>query len=103
MLAVPQADAVKRMIATGTCGANGAPELAPRLRRAYALSEETGIPLPELGLRYLLSDPGIHTVIPGPRSRDELLANIAAAAKGPLPRELIARIEGGMHSSASAR
>jgi aryl-alcohol dehydrogenase-like predicted oxidoreductase len=52
------------------------------------------MPLPEMALRYLLSDRAIAAVLPGVRSSSDVRANLAAAARGALPRDLIARIEG---------
>ena len=49
--------------------------------------------LPEMGIRYLLGDPQVSAVIPGPRTVGQLEANLASAAKGPLPAELAARID----------
>ncbi len=63
------------------------------LRRIDALAAETDMELAEMGIRYLLSDPDISTAIPGPRAVAQLEANIASAAKGPLPVELIEKID----------
>jgi aryl-alcohol dehydrogenase-like predicted oxidoreductase len=59
----------------------------------YKLLDETGIALPELGLRFVLSNPDVSTVLMGPRSAAEVDANVAAAEKGPLPGELLARLD----------
>jgi aryl-alcohol dehydrogenase-like predicted oxidoreductase len=64
-----------------------------RLDAIYALSDRVGLSLPELGLRYLLSDPRVSSVIPGPRKVEELARNLAYAAKGPLEAELVAEID----------
>lgn len=55
-----------------------------------ALQELCGEDMPpaELILRYTLSHPHCHTTIVGTRSAEHLAANVAAAAKGPLPAEL---------------
>ena len=65
-----------------------------RLDAIYALSDRVGMSLPELGLRYLLSDARVSSVIPGPRKVAELHANLAIAAKGPLDPGLVAEIDG---------
>ena len=57
--------------------------------RFYRFSEEAGIPMNELGLRYILSNPAIHTVIPGAQSPGEVEANYRAGLKGPLPADLL--------------
>ena len=43
----------------------------------------------ELGLRYILSNPAIHTVIPGAQTPGEVEANFRAGLKGPLPADLL--------------
>jgi len=68
-------------------------QILSKLEQLYALCDETGISLVELGLRYLLSDPAVSTVIPGPRSLQHVQQNLAAAAKGPLPADLVRRID----------
>lgn len=76
--------------------AHGAPWLSPprreQFRRLYALLDEIEIPLPELALRFVLSEPRIHTAILGARSLEEVDAGADAAAKGPLPPELLGRL-----------
>lgn len=59
----------------------------------YKLLDETGFDLPELGLRFIISNPDISSVLMGPRSEAEVDANVAAVEKGPLPADLIARID----------
>ena len=44
----------------------------------------------EFMLRFTLSSPALDTTIVGTRSLDHLRENIAAAARGPLPPELVA-------------
>jgi len=60
-----------------------------QFKRLYALLDHTDIPIAELGLRFLLSDHRISIVIPGPRTVEELLANIAVSEKEPLPEEVM--------------
>jgi aryl-alcohol dehydrogenase-like predicted oxidoreductase len=75
---------------------SGAPWLSPprreQYRRLYALLDEAGIPLPELGLRFVLSDPRVSITLMGARSVEEVEANVRAAEKGPLPPDLSARL-----------
>jgi aryl-alcohol dehydrogenase-like predicted oxidoreductase len=75
----------------------GAPWLSPprreQYRRLYALLDETGIPLPELGLRFVLTNPTVSTTLMGARSVEEVETNVAAVAKGPLPPDHLARID----------
>ena len=49
------------------------------------LSLEDGHYLPEVAIRFCLSDPAVSTVIPGMRSRSSVDANVMASGQGPLP------------------
>jgi aryl-alcohol dehydrogenase-like predicted oxidoreductase len=51
-----------------------------------------GETLAQLALRFVLSDPAVTTVIPGTRRPEHLAANVAAAAAGPLPPDLLATL-----------
>ncbi len=51
-----------------------------------------GMTMPEMALRFILSDPDVSTVIPGMRRPENVRANIAASDAGPLPPELIERL-----------
>ena len=59
----------------------------------YRLLDELSMSLPELALRFVLSNPQVSTVLTGARSAAEVEVNVAAVAKGPLPRELLARLD----------
>ena len=68
---------------------------APRreqYRALYALVDESGLNLPELALRFVLSNPDISCTLTGARSVAEVEANVAAAERGPLGDEILARI-----------
>ena len=56
------------------------PGAVERLRQAGALARTADLTLAELGLRFLLSDPRIHSVLVGAESPEQLHLNIAAAA-----------------------
>ncbi len=58
----------------------------------YQLLDETGIPLPEMALRFTLSNPAISCVLNGAKSLEEVEQNVAAAEKGPLPDDLLGRL-----------
>ena len=62
--------------------------------RAEALKEilPEGMTLPEMALRFVVSNPAVSTTIPGMRKLRHVEANIAAANAGPLPPELIDRL-----------
>jgi aryl-alcohol dehydrogenase-like predicted oxidoreductase len=48
-----------------------------------------GMTMPEMALRFVLSNPDVATVIPGMRRERHVRANIAASDAGPLPDSLI--------------
>lgn len=76
---------------------DGAPWLSPPRRAQYqalyAYLDEIGLPLVEAGLRFVLSNPAVSTVLTGARSAAEVEQNIAAAEKGPLPKEVLQRLD----------
>jgi aryl-alcohol dehydrogenase-like predicted oxidoreductase len=47
---------------------------------------------PELALRFTLSQPGVHCAIIGTTNLDNAKRNLAYAGKGPLPRDVVARV-----------
>ncbi len=59
----------------------------------YTLVDETGIPLPELALRWVLSNPHVATTLTGARSAEEVEQNVAAVEKGPLPQDILTRLD----------
>jgi aryl-alcohol dehydrogenase-like predicted oxidoreductase len=74
----------------------GAAWLSPprraQYKALYALLDEIDMPLAELGLRFVLSNPDISTILMGARSAAEVEANVQAVEAGPLPQELLDRI-----------
>ncbi|MFW6181165.1 MAG: aldo/keto reductase [Spirochaetota bacterium] len=75
----------------------GAPWLSPPRRaqfsRLYELVWELGIPVAEMALRYVLHRPGVSAVLTGVRNEEELLLNLAAGEKDPLPADVVRRVE----------
>ncbi len=68
----------------------------PRRRQFMALYEfvrDCNIPLPELALRFVLSNPDVTSVLTGVYTVEQLERNVESAAKGPLPPEILAKIE----------
>ena len=59
----------------------------------YALLDETGMPLPEMAMRFVLSNPDVSCVLTGARSSEEMAVNVAAAEKGPLPAGILKRLD----------
>ncbi len=58
----------------------------------YDFIDEIGIPLAELGLRFVLSNPHVSCALMGARSRGEVEANVAAVEKGALPTDVLSRL-----------
>ena len=77
--------------------AHGARWLASPRRRQflalYALLDDLQMPLAELALRWVLSNPDISCTLTGSRSPQEVELNVAAALKGPLPADVLARVD----------
>jgi aryl-alcohol dehydrogenase-like predicted oxidoreductase len=77
--------------------ANGARWLSPprreQYRRLYAYLDELGLPLHEVGLRFVISNPDISLTLMGARSVAEVEANVQAVAKGPLPAAVLDRLQ----------
>lgn len=51
-----------------------------------------GMTMPEMALRFVLSNPSVSTVIPGMRKSRYVQANVAASDAGPLSEELLRRL-----------
>ena len=64
-----------------------------QFRALYAFLDECGIPLPELGLRFVISNPDVHCVLMGARSAAETEQNVKAIEKGPLPADILKRLD----------
>ena len=64
-----------------------------QFRMLYQLVDESGIALPELGLRFVLSNPAVHSVLMGVRTPAEVDTNVAAAARGALPAAVLKRLD----------
>ena len=75
---------------------HGARWLSPprreQYRALYALVDDLDIGLPELALRFVLSNPDISCTLTGARSVAEVEANVAAAERGPLSEEVLGRL-----------
>ncbi len=66
------------------------PKLFEAVRQFGDTADGAGLPLPELSFRWLLSKPGVGAILLGGSKVEQLQANIAAAAKGPLPADVVA-------------
>ena len=70
--------------------------LTASVDRAEALKKvlPADMTLPELALRFILSNPDVDTVIPGMRQPRNVSANLATSDTGPLPSDLLAVLRG---------
>jgi aryl-alcohol dehydrogenase-like predicted oxidoreductase len=68
--------------------------LAASVDRADALKPlvPAGMTLPELALRFILSNPAVGTIIPGMRRRKNVLANLATSDGAGLPADLLGQL-----------
>ena len=75
--------------------------LVPSVERAESIKQvlsdwnqerSTHISMPELALRFILSNEDVTTIIPGMRKGHHVESNIAASDEGPLPPELIKQL-----------
>ena len=68
--------------------------LSETLQRVDALKAllPAGMTLPELALRFILSNPDVSTTIPGMRKIRNVEANLAISERGALPAELLAEL-----------
>jgi aryl-alcohol dehydrogenase-like predicted oxidoreductase len=65
------------------------PRLFEAVRLLGDIADGAGLPLPELSFRWLLSKPGVGSILLGGSKIEQLKANIDAAAKGPLPEDVL--------------
>ena len=68
--------------------------LIPSVERAEKLKTllPPGMTLPEMALRFILSNPAVSTIIPGMRKASHVDSNIAASDAGGLPSDLLAEL-----------
>ena len=73
----------------------GPENLEPTIRRVEALKKilPAGMKLPEMALRYILSNPVVSTTIVGMRKHDHVRANIAASDAGALDPSLLNKLK----------
>jgi aryl-alcohol dehydrogenase-like predicted oxidoreductase len=70
--------------------------LIPSVERAEALRPliPAGSSMPEMALRFILSNPSVSTIIPGMRKTAHVDTNIAASDLGALPSDLLEKLRG---------
>jgi len=68
--------------------------LAPTIERVERLKHilPESMTLPELAIRFVLSNPTVSTTIVGMRKPEHVAANVSYSDKGPLPADLIAQL-----------
>lgn len=66
-------------------------ELLAQWNREHKGEEE--ITMPELALRFILSNPAVTTIIPGMRKLRHVEANVGASDRGPLPADLLEQLK----------
>ena len=64
-----------------------------QFQKLYSFCDACGISLPELGIRFVLSNPDIHCVLMGAKSAAEVEQNAAAAEAGPLPTDMLRQLD----------
>jgi len=69
------------------------PARREQFKQLYALADELDMPLPELALRFVVSDRDVSCVLMGARSAEEVEQNHAAIEKGPLPGDVLKRLD----------
>jgi len=76
---------------------HGARWLSPprrkQFKRLYTLVRELDIPLAEIALRFVISNPDISTTLMGARSVAEVEQNVKSVERGPLPQEVLVKIQ----------
>ena len=74
----------------------GPENLGPSVDRAEALQRllPPDMTLPEMALRFILSNPAVGTVIPGMRKGAHVQANLATSDARPLPADLLEQLRG---------
>ena len=67
-------------------------ELLKKLLKEWNQEHSSHITLPELALRFILTNPTVSTIIPGMRQLRHVESNIAASDAGPLPTALVEQL-----------
>lgn len=62
-------------------------------RALYGFLDELALPLPEVAIRFVLSNPDVSCTLVGARSAAEIESGVAAAEKGPLPADVLKRLD----------
>ncbi len=69
------------------------PPRQAQFQALYAFAEDLQMPLPELALRFVISNPHITTTLTGARSAREVELNVASVERGPLDEDVLERLD----------
>ena len=69
------------------------PQRRAQFKALYALLDELNMPITDLAIRWVISNPDIDSTLMGARSVEEVEMNVAAVNAGPLPAEVMAALE----------
>jgi aryl-alcohol dehydrogenase-like predicted oxidoreductase len=69
------------------------PPRQAQFQALYAFAGELQMPLPELALRFVISNPDITTTLTGARSAREVELNVASVERGPLGDDVLERLD----------
>ena len=76
---------------------DGAPWISPQRRAQYQALykylDEIDLPIAEVAIRFVISNPAVSCVLMGARSAEEVESNVASVDKGALPAEVIRRLD----------
>lgn len=64
-----------------------------QLQALYDFADEVDMVLPELALRFVISNPDISCVLMGARSEREVALNVASVERGPLSQPILERLD----------
>lgn len=69
------------------------PPRRKQFQALYALIDDLRMPITDLAIRWVISNPDVDTTLMGARSVQEVEMNVAAVNQGPLPADVLARLE----------
>jgi aryl-alcohol dehydrogenase-like predicted oxidoreductase len=69
------------------------PPRQKQFQALYALLDDLQMPITDLAIRWVISNPDIDTTLMGARSVQEVEMNVAAVKAGPLPADVMAQLE----------
>ena len=69
------------------------PPRRKQFQALYALVDDLQMPITDLAIRWVISNPDVDTTLMGARSVAEVEMNVAAVEAGPLPADVMARLE----------